>query len=492
MAMATTRTTALDYLDNVRLTRFHLKLFIGVALAQILDGFESAILSFTLPGISDSMHIGPGTLGTVASMQSVGLLAGALVAGNLGDRIGRRWPFTLSLIIYPLGALLSAVAPTWQILLIGRIISGIGMGGQWPIAFTLIAEYTPKRWRSWAMPGMMFMTGVGMVVTALVGVFIVVPHGWRIGMWVGVIPAVLAIWARFSSPESVRFLLAKGRVGEAHAIARGVARQAGDDVEFTDQAPPVVREAARREAAGQQALAEVLPGGRDLLRHFWPLLALTLVIFFFNVTGYGALTWVPSLLVQHGISTLGSFKIVLISNSVAPVISIVLSLLTIDLGAQRRYALAAIGIAGGLAFAAFGASFVFSWPLFWIVVPQIAFSVFYTSSNSYYYTLSTELFPTTVRSQAVAYATGLGRVGAIVGPQVLGLLLGTGMGENNVIFIFAIPMVVAGVIALACLRRPTRYMSLEHASALDTGEATAAPAAAESFSLPATDRERPA
>lgn len=468
----TTSTSALDYLDDVRLTRFHLKLFIGVALAQILDGFETSILAFTLPGISASMHIGPGTLGTIASMQSVGLLAGALIAGNLGDRIGRRWPFTLSLIIYPLGALLSAVAPTWGILLVGRVISGIGMGGQWPIAFTLIAEYTPRRWRSWAMPGMMFMTGVGMVVTALVGIYLVVPHGWRIGMWVGVIPAVLAVWARFSSPESVRFLLAKGRVGEAHAIARGVARRAGDDVEFTDEAPPALRQAS----PGQQAAAEVLPGARDLLRHFWPLLALTLVIFFFNVTGYGALTWVPSLLVQHGISTLGSFKIVLISNSVAPVVSIVLSLATIDLAAQRRYALAAIGVAGGIAFALFGASFVFSWPTVWIVVPQIAFSVFYTATNAYYYTLGTELFPTTVRSQAVAYATGIGRVGAIVGPQVLGLLLGTGLGENNVIFIFAVPMVVAGLIALTCLRRPTRYMSLERASALGGSQAVAGPA----------------
>lgn len=463
--MTTLRTTALDYLDTVRLTPFHVKLFIGIGLAQILDGFESSILAFSIPGIGKEMHVNSGTLGAIASVQSIGLLAGAIVAGVLGDRIGRRWPFTLALILYPVGALISAVAPNPTVLLIGRLISGLGIGGQWPITFTLLAEYTPTRWRSKAMPGMMLMTGLGMVLTALVGVFVIVPHSWRIGMWVGVIPAVLAIWVRFSCPESVRYLISAGRHTEANAIVRRLARQAGDRVELVDVEPQPRPDAPAPAAEPQR--------GRVLLKYFGPLVALTLVIFFFNVSGYGALTWIPSLLEAHGMSTKGSFTSVLISNSVAPVLALVLSVSTIDLGSQRRFALGGIGIAGGFAFAALGAAFLLHRSAAWVVVAQIAFSTCYTAVNAYYYTLGTELFPTAVRSQSVAYATGIGRLGAVAGPTLLGVLLATGLGVNNVVFVFAVPMVIGGVICLAFLRRPTRFMSLEETSSLG-GPAVAA------------------
>ncbi|MBO0690311.1 MAG: hypothetical protein J2P40_12170, partial [Candidatus Dormibacteraeota bacterium] len=166
------------------------------------------------------------------------------------------------------------------------------------------------------------------------------------------------------------------------------------------------------------------------------------------------------------------FTVVLISNSVAPVFALILATGTIDLAAQRRFGLGFIGIGGGVAFAALGAAFVLGWPLVWIVVTQIAFSVSYTAVNVFYYTLGTELFPTAVRAQAVAYATGFGRLGAVVGPSLLGMLIAAGLGVNNVIFLFATPMAIAGLICLAFLRRPTRFMSLEEASGVDEPAAT--------------------
>ncbi|MBO0703763.1 MAG: MFS transporter [Candidatus Dormibacteraeota bacterium] len=458
--MASVRATALGYLDSVRLTRFHVVLFTGIALAQILDGWEVAAFAFAIPGIGKELHIAAGQIGLAAGVQNLGLLLGALVAGNLADRIGRRWPFTLALLFYPAGALITALAPNLEVLILGRLIAGLGIGGQWPITFTLVAEFTPTRWRSKAMPGMLLMTGLGMIVAALVGVFVVVPHGWRLGMALGVVPAVLAIWVRVSSPESVRYLLGAGKIREAHAVIQRIARSAGDDVEVVGET-----EAARREVAA--STAGTTARGRMVARYLGPLVALTFTIFFFNVSGYGALTWIPSLLVAHGISTLNSFTVVLISNSVAPVFALILATGTIDIAPQRRFALGFIGIGGGVAFATLGAAFLLGWPLFWVVVTQIAFSVSYTAVNVFYYTLGTELFPTAVRAQTVAYATGFGRLGAVVGPPLLGVLLAAGLGVDNVIFLFATPMAIAGLICLAFLRRPTRFMSLEEASGVD-------------------------
>jgi putative MFS transporter len=279
-------------------------------------------------------------------------------------------------------------------------------------------------------------------------------------MGLGVVPAVLAIWVRFSSPQSVRYLLGAGKIREAHAVIRRIARSAGDDVEVVEETA-----AARQEVAASTAGSAAR--GRMIFRYLGPLVALTFTIFFFNISGYGAQTWVPSLLVQHGFSMLRSFQLVLISNSLAPVFALILATSTIDIASQRRFSLGFIGIGGGVAFAALGAAFVLRWPVAWVVVTQIAFSVSYTAVNVFYYTLGTELFPTTVRAQTLAYATGFGRLGAVVGPPLLGMLLAAGLGVNNVIFLFATPMAIAGLICLAFLRRPTRFMSLEEASGVD-------------------------
>ena len=453
--MALRRTTELDYLDAVGLQRFHLKLYTGIGLAQILDGFEVGILSFAIPGIIRDLQASPGVIGVVAALQNLGLLVGALVAGHLADRIGRRWPFTFALVLYPLGALLSALAPNVGVLMLGRFIGGLGIGGQWPVTFTLVAEFTPTKWRSKAMPGMLLGTSIGLLLASLVGVFVIVPYGWRLGIGLGVIPALLAIWVRMSCPESVRYLLNVGRVEQARNIVCEIAAQAGDQLEFVDQpaaAPPQVLV-----AAVDRPRASIAP-------YLGTLIALTTTIFFFNISGYGAQTWVPSLFIANGVTQLQSFQLVFLSSLLAPVFATVLAAGTMDLGRERRFSLGVIGIFGGLAFAGLGVAFITGSSLAWVVVAQTCFGIAYSAVNSIYYTLGTELFPTRIRGKGVAYATGIGRLGAVVGPPLIGVFLGVGISANNVIFLAALPMVIGGVISLVFLRRPTKDMSLEQAS----------------------------
>jgi MFS family permease len=467
----TVRSAAIDYVDNARLSRFHFVLFGGILLAQILDGYELVTPSYALPGIGKEFGLATGVLGLVGTVQNMGLLVGALIAGNLADRIGRRMPLALSVTLYSLGALISGTASNATVLILGRIIGGIGIGMQYPALFTLIAEFVPVRHRSKAMPVMLFSTGVGTIVGGLIGVFLIAPVGWRIGFLLGLAPLLLLFWVWRSCPESVRYLLLTGRTERARAVVQRIAHCQGETVEFTDA--PV--------AAATTATAPAAPKTRDMARllrlHLVALVGLTLTIFCINVTTYGAGTWVPSLFIAGGATQLHGFELTLISSIASTVLAVGVSMTFLDVGRERRFGLSVVCVLGAVCFALFGVAFLLHWNLYVAVVWQGLFTVTASAANVYYYTLATELFPTAVRSQAVAYATGLGRLGAVAGPGVLGVLLATGLAVSTVLFVFAVPMLLAGIFAITLIRGRTRNQSLETTSRDDTLADTTAPVA---------------
>ncbi|WP_214404013.1 MFS transporter [Pseudonocardia lacus] len=453
-ALRMVRSSPIAYVDNARLTRFHWVLLTGIVLAQILDGYELVTPSYALPGIGKDFALTAGALGLVGTIQNLGLLLGALIAGNLGDRVGRRTPLALAVTLYSIGALISGLAPNSEILILGRIIGGIGIGMQYPAIFTLIAEFVPVRYRSKAMPTMLFATGIGTVVGGLGGVFLIAPLGWRVGFLVGVLPIVLLLWVWRSCPESVRFLLLVGKTEQAHAVVQRIARSQGEQVEFV--AEPVV-------TATAQAAPSTAEMGRLLRRHLAPLVGLTLTIFCINLSNFGAATWIPSLFIAGGATELRSYQLTLTSAVISTVLAVIVSMAFLDVGRERRFGLAAVCAFGAVCFGLFGVSFLLNWDLMIAVVLSALFAMAASAANVYYYTLATELFPTAVRSQAVAYATGFGRLGAVLGPVVLGLLLGA-LTVPTVIYIFAAPMLLASVFALTLIRGRTRNTSLEASS----------------------------
>lgn len=461
----TVRSTAIDYVDNARLSRFHFVLFGGIMLAQILDGYELVTPSYALPGIGEDFGLAAGVLGLVGTIQNLGLLLGALVAGNLADRIGRRVPLALSVTLYSLGALISGTAPNATVLILGRVIGGIGIGMQYPALFTLIAEFVPVRHRSKAMPAMLFATGVGTIVGGLIGVFLIAPVGWRIGFLLGLVPLLLLLWVWRSCPESVRYLMLTGQTSRARAVVARIARAQGETVEFIDAPVAVVTTTAA-------------PRTRDMARllrlHLLALVGLTLTIFCINLTTYGAQTWVPSLFIAGGATQLHGFQLTLISSIASTVLAVGVSMTFLDVGRERRFGLSTVCLLGAVCFALFGVAFLLHWNLYVAVVWQGLFSVTASAANVYYYTLATELFPTAVRSQAVAYATGLGRLGAVAGPGILGVLLGAGLPVSTVLFVFAVPMLLAAIFAITLIRGRTRNQSLETTSGDEAlAEATA-------------------
>ena len=195
--------------------------------AQVLDGFDFQSTSFALPLIIQEFKITPTQAGAIGSFTNIGLLVGALIFAPLSDRFGRKPIFQWALFTYAFGTFLSAIAPNYQFLLGARFTAGLGIAAEFPVAFALLAEYSPKRLRHIFVGSGAIGYSVGWFVCAVVATAIVPTFGWRALFWIGVAPAVMIIYVRRYIPESVRFLLQQGRLQEAGEITQRLADQAG-------------------------------------------------------------------------------------------------------------------------------------------------------------------------------------------------------------------------------------------------------------------------
>ena len=121
-------------LDAVALNRFHWRLLILAGIGWMFDAMDVLMLGFLIPSIIREFSLAPAQSGLIASATAVGMFVGAAASGRLADRYGRRAVFTTTLVVFSAGAALSAVAPSFELLLAARVVAGIGLGGELPVA----------------------------------------------------------------------------------------------------------------------------------------------------------------------------------------------------------------------------------------------------------------------------------------------------------------------------------------------------------------------
>lgn len=437
----------LDYADEVRLTRFHLVLVVGIALAQILDGYDFQITSYALPGFSKEFGLNPGQAGSVAAAGNFGLLIGAIVFSQLADRFGRKPIFQLVLFSYALGSLLSGLAPNYQFLVGARFLAGLGIGAEFPVAFALLAELTPRKWRSKFIPLGPIMYGIGFIVAGLTSIFLLQASSgaaWRNGYLLGVIPALLIIYVRTQLPESVRFLVQKGRLDEATRVVQRIARSAGEVFEAPAGAHVTVTEQARVPMRPYRS-AIIMLGGLIALR---------------SLSDYGVGAFLPQIFASQGYALLLAFTYTLIISGIQPLAQLFGGWFQ-DRVTERRTALWVTLWVGALLNLSFALTIYFGGPIQLAVAFQVLATLIGGAYVAIYYTLGTELFPTAIRSAAVGWETAIGRTGAVIGPLLLGTLAATGLPFATILTFWYIPAFLAGLIPFLGLHGRTRDRSLE-------------------------------
>lgn len=449
-----------EFLDQAPMSVFLWLLVIGVCLAQILDGLDFQATTFALPGIMRELRLNPAQAGLIPAVTNLGLAIGAIFLPAVGDRIGRRPVFQWVLFAYTLGTFLSAIAHSYELLIVARFIAGLGLGAQFPICWAILAEYSPVRMRHIFIPLAPIFFAVGWIVAALLSIWLIPSHGWRAIYWVGILPSVMIVYVRRFIPESVRFLLARGRTEEAGKVTAELARRAG--MSHVRLVLPPGAAGAVRLTFGQQLA---------ILRKLWaPVVVLIIFLLCSFVQTFGINSWLPEIYVRHGFRLIRSFQYTMIIFIVTPFAHLIA--IWLQNRVNRKWALFILTTGGTVFFVLFGISFEYRWPIAVLIGFQIIQTLLAQGIPSILATLSSETFPTSVRTMGTGIVSGLGRMGAVFGPAILGLFLNYNTKISSIIYYFATPLFIAAVLALFAFRFDPRGKALEEIRA--AGERAAA------------------
>lgn len=208
-------------LDDFELTPYLKKMILFSSGGPFIDGYVLVIIGIALTQIVPYMQMDAQWTALAGVAALAGTLFGAAIFGYLTDLIGRQIMFTFNIITIAIVSILCVFIETPLQLIVLRFLIGVVIGGDYPIATSLVAEFTPRKYRALAMSFIVAAWFVGATFADIVGYFLCdVTNGWRYMLGSAFIPCVILILGRWGTPESPRWLLSKGRVDEAQAIVK--------------------------------------------------------------------------------------------------------------------------------------------------------------------------------------------------------------------------------------------------------------------------------
>ena len=422
--------------------KFHYTLLWVIGLGWMFDAMDTGLISFILTTMADEWQMSAAEKGWVVSITFVGMAIGAVFAGGLADRIGRRTVFAMTLLIYSLATALCAFAPNLTWLLLFRFIVGLGLGGQLPVAVTLVSEYIPAHVRGRFIVLLESFWGLGWLVAALMSYFVIPNYGWHIAFLLGGLPALYVFMILKKVPESVPYLINRGRIAEAHALVQKLERQCG--VEVIEQIE--VKAVSDKQSVSFRQLWSGPLARRSLM--------LWLIWFGIVYSYYGIFTWLPSLLVKQGYSIVQSFEYVLIMILAQLPGYVVAAWLVEKLG--RKPTLAGFIALCAMAAYFFGQANSVNMIMFW----GCLMSFFNLGAWGVLYTYTPEQYPTNIRAFGSGWASAIGRMGGIVAPLVVTHMMVMNNGFSHIFIMFTVVLLsVALVIVL--LGEETQGKTLE-------------------------------
>lgn len=422
----------LERLEALPLGRFHYKLLLVTGLGWLFDSMDTGLIAFILPVLAKEWGLAPGQMGLIGCIGLIGMALGAVVSGTIADRIGRKKVFTITVLLYSIASAFCALSWNYQSLLVFRFLVGFGLGGELPVAATLVSEYAPSRVRGRFIVLLESFWGLGWIAAACIAYFFIPLYGWRMAFLIGALPALYVCLIRMHMPESVRYLLAHGRVGEARKIVVSLERQLHVPVApfvSEKETVPVVAKASFRELWKKPFASRTI--------------MLWLVWFGINFSYYGIFMWLPSLVFQQGFTVVKTFEYVLIMTLAQLPGYYCAAWLVDKIG--RKYTLSAFLLFSGVASYFFGHASTAAALMMWGSV----MSFFNLGAWGVLYTYTPEQYPTAIRALGSGWAAGFGRFGGMAAPMMVGALLARSFGFASVFYMFALVFAAVAVIVMS-------------------------------------------
>jgi len=436
-------------------SNFHRRLLLIGGLGYTFDAMDAAVLAFILPVLRSQWGLTSVQTGVLGSATYIGYFFGALLAGAMGDLIGRRRVMMYALVIYCIASIISATTHTWPAFLTSRIVAGFGTGAESAIIAPYLAEFVARRYRGTFVGSLAGFFSFGFVAAALLG-YLIVPaadNGWRYLLVLTSLPIVMLLWWRRVLPESPRWLESRGRHAEAHAevdkIERGLIASG-------------YRLDAHLAGASDEAALQEAPAKGSFIANFKALwvgkqakvTAMTWTMWLaITFSYYSFFTWIPGLLMQHGMSITKSF-----AYSLAIYIAQIpgyFSAAYLNEKIGRQATIASYMVLGGVS--ALSMTAVQSNQA--IMIAGICLSFFMNGTYAGVYAYTSEVFPTAIRTTGVGIASAVGRIGAIVSPILVGYIF-PAFGFGGV-FGVTTAVLLAGALTVLIMGIKTKGLSLE-------------------------------
>ncbi|WP_434772343.1 MFS transporter [Pseudomonas entomophila] len=438
--------------EEAPLNAFHRKLAVYSSGGPFLDGYVLSIIGVAMVHLSEALNLSALWEGLIAASALMGVFLGGFLGGWFTDRYGRKVLYLVDLIaIVGFSVAQFWVESAWA-LFVWRLLIGIAVGADYPIATSLLAEFLPRKHRGPLLAAMVLMWFAGAAVAYLVGELLLRAagdDGWRWVLASAVVPGALFLIARSGTPESPRWLLNKGRVAEADAVIKKVY---GPSYSISD-----LPEAVGDRSTSAWSLFHSGYGKRmAFITLFWtcaivPLFAIYAfapkVLQALKLTGdwagYGSIAitclfTLGCLLATKLINRMGRRKMLIHSFLWSG-----LSLLLLGLLPDASPAVVLILFGG--------------------------YAVMIGGAQVLEYVYPNELFPTEIRASAVGLATSLSRIGAAIGTYLVPLSL-TSLGIANTMFAAAVISLFGALISW-WLAPETSTLDLQQASSLTGAKA---------------------
>lgn len=415
-----------QFLENASFGNFHKIICVLFFLIMSFDGFDMVIYSATLGTLQGYFQINSAQAGFLASYALIGAALGAIILGAAADRIGRKKVIILATLLFSLGTFAAGLSTGYVTFAVFRFITGLGLGGVMPNIVALTTEYSPRSKRAWMTALVFSGMQVGGILAAVCSMGMISTLGWRSVYYVGLFPLILIPFMIKFVPESAVHLYKAGNFDMLKKVLKRVGSVQKETESVTFQMD--LEEKARVSALFKHNRASSTV-------FIW-------IVFFMNMYMiFGLSTWLPELMTMNGFGLGGGIVFLLTLNLGALIGSNVAGAVAGRIGYRKT--LIGLYIIAFISIMLLSAHVGYAVEIILVALAGVGFYGGQNLTNAYvglYY-------PPEMRSTAMGFAFGLGRLGAIFGPSISGILLAAGVPMIVNYMVLAIP----GLVAAACI-----------------------------------------
>ncbi|WIV18115.1 MFS transporter [Paenibacillus polygoni] len=390
------------------------KLLFSAGLSWMFDAMEVGMMSFIVAALAKEWLLSPGEVGLISSSTSIGMVVGAALAGTLADKYGRKAVLMWTLLIFSVASGFSALATGYVFLCLIRFVAGIGLGGELPVASTLVSESVSAKERGRAVVLLESFWAAGWIISALISFFIIPEYGWRVAFLIGALPAFYALYLRKAIQDPPEFKKKKE---------------------------------LKKVSFGEKFKSVWSAEHRKTTLMLW-ILWFTVVFSY-----YGMFLWLPSVMTSKGYELVKSFQYVLIMTLAQLPGYFTAAYFIEKFG--RKFVLVVYLVMTGFSALWFGnAGSELS-----LIIAGMSLSFFNLGAWGGMYAYTPELYPLRTRSTGVGLSASVGRIGGVIAPLLVGLLVQKGVSFSTIFTLFFITVLV-GAAAVLVLGKETKGIEL--------------------------------